>query len=213
MLDEVLNINVQLTTQLPAAELSTGEEISDAGLAEAVLAGDEHAFQEIFDRHSRRVTRVVSRFFRDRNEVEEMVQQSFTKAYFSLKSFRGSQQYSMTAWLTRIAVNICYDEFRRKQRRGESLFTEMSESESGYIEQIADGRTATAESSVAAADLLEKIMSGLDPRDRIAMTLVYSDQLSLDEAARAIGISTSNLKSRLYRCRNHVKTRFGHLFK
>jgi RNA polymerase sigma-70 factor, ECF subfamily len=213
MLDEVLNISAQMPSLLPADEMSDGAEMSDARLAEAVVAGDEDAFQQIFDRHTRGVTRVVSRFFRDRSEVEELVQQSFTKAYFSLKSFRGNEQHSMTAWLTRIAVNICYDEFRRKQRRGERLFTEMSETENVYIEQLADGRAGIAESSIAAADLLEKIMCDVDPRDRIAMTLVYSDQLSLEEAAHAIGISSSNLKSRLYRCRNQLKTRFGHLFK
>jgi len=213
MLDEVLNISIPMTSKLQAADPGDRGEMSDALLAEAVLAGDEQAFEVIFSRHTRHVTRVVSRFFRDRSEVEEFVQQSFTKAYFSLKSFRGTEQHSMTAWLTRIAVNICYDEFRRKQRRGESLFTDMSEAENGYIEQIADGRSRSPESSLVATQLLEKILAGLDPRDRIAMTLVYSDQCSLDEAAEAIGISSSNLKSRLFRCRGQIKARFGHLFK
>ncbi|MEP6946787.1 MAG: RNA polymerase sigma factor [Acidobacteriota bacterium] len=214
MLDEVLTIRLlTTTTTLPTIEFSAADAQSDERLAEAVLSGDEHAFAELFERHKRHVTRVVSRFFRDRSEVEEFVQQSFTKAYFSLSGFRGGQQHSMAAWLTRISVNICYDEFRRRQRRSESLFTEMSDDENSYLETLEDGRQPSPEHSVAAAHLVEKIMSGLDPNDRIAMTLVYSENYTLTEAADAIGITSSNLKSRLFRCRGQLKARFGHLFK
>lgn len=212
MLDEALNINLPTATST-TLEFTAAEPLSDEQLAAAVFTGDERAFGEIFERHKLHVTRVVSKFFRDRGEVEEFVQQSFTKAYFSLKSFRGGEQHSMAAWLTRISVNICYDEFRRRTRRGESLFTEMSDDENRYVEMLADGRQPSAENSVTASQLLEKVLSGLDPKDRVAMTLVYSEEYSLIEAADAIGITSSNLKSRLFRCRSQLKAKFGHLFK
>jgi RNA polymerase sigma-70 factor (ECF subfamily) len=210
MLDEVIDISLQSKPKLRSFEQP--DALADEALVDAVLAGDEHAFAVIFDRQKRHVTRVVGRFFSDRSEIEEFVQQSFTKAYFSLKSFRGGAEHSMAAWLTRISVNVCYDEFRRRQRRGESLFTEMSEDENGFLESLIDGREVSAESSVTHAALVEKVLSGLDARDRIAMTMVYSEDYSLSETAAAIGISTSNLKSRLFRCRNQLKARFGYLF-
>jgi len=159
------------------------------------------------------MTRVVGRYFNERADVEEFVQHCFAKAYFSLKNYRGGEDHSFKAWMTRIAVNVCYDEFRRRQRKAESLFTEMSEAEIDYIDAVADGRERPVDSALAAAQLVEKVLSVLDPKDRIAMTLVYSDDLSLSEAADAIGISASNLKSRLFRCRNQIRTRFGHLFR
>lgn len=212
MLEEALNINLQTTTQLSAIEFSDGSPVRDEQLVEAVLAGDESAFAEIFERYKRPMTRVVSRYFRERSEIEEFVQQSFTKAYFSLKRFRGGEQNSFPAWLTRIAINVCYDEFRRRERKGERLFAEMSDDENDYISAVADERERSADSKLIAAQLTEKLLAGLDARDRIAMMLIYSDDYSLKEAADAIGISTSNLKSRLFRCRNLIRKRFSHLF-
>lgn len=178
-----------------------------------MLGGDEQAFAEIFERHKLLVTRVVGRFFRNASEIEECVQSSWTKTYFSLKSFRGGRDDSFPAWLTRIAVNICYDEFRRRGRRPESRFTEMDDEGAAFIESLTDANAGSAETSLASAQLAEKILSSLDARDRIAMTLVYSEDYSLSEAAAIIGISTGNLKSRLFRCRNHIRERFGYLFK
>jgi RNA polymerase sigma-70 factor, ECF subfamily len=212
MLDEVLNSDLQRRARLTAIELKEGATASDSELAQAVLDGDGHAFAEIFERHKLLVTRVVGRFFRERGEIEECVQQAFTKAYFSLAKFRGGEGNSFPAWIMRIAVNICYDEFRRRQRKPESLFSEMGETENDYLDAMADRRETSTERSLVAAQLVEKITAGLDAKDRIAMTLVYCEEYTLDEVADAIGITRSNLKSRLFRCRTQIKKRFGHLF-
>lgn len=211
MLDEVLKTGLQTKTQFPAVVFDDDIPASDEMLVRSVLAGDETSFELLFDRYRRPIARVVGRFFREQADIEEFVQQAFTKAYFSLKDFRGDSPFK--GWITRIAVNVCYDEFRRRQRKGESLFAEMSSEETDYIETVIDRRQKSADSSVIAAQLVEKVMAGLDAEDRVAMTLVYSEEYSLDEAAAAIGITTSNLKSRLFRCRNHLKKRFGHFFK
>ena len=213
MLQEVLNINLQTNTRSQADVTTDITPVSDEQLVQAVLGGDETAFAVIFERYTRPMTRVVSRFFRERSDIEEFVQQSFTKAYFSLKKYRGGEDKSFPAWMTRIAVNVCYDEFRRRGRRAESLVTDLSSDESDYLETVADGREPSVERSLAARQLTEKILSVIDEQDRIAMILVYSEDYSLGEVAEAIGISTSNLKSRLFRCRNQIKSRFGHLFK
>ena len=212
MFDEVLKINLQREAQFPAIEFTDGPPLSDAKLVDNVLAGDEASFAEIFERYKKHVTRVVGRCFRDRSEIEEHVQQAFAKTYFSLKNFRGLQENSLAAWITKITVNVCYDEFRRRQRRSQSLFTEMTTEESEYVDSIVDNRAATPENMLLNAELADKILSGVDAKDRVALTLVYSQDYSLDEAANVLGITTSNLKSRLFRCRNHIKKRFSHLF-
>jgi RNA polymerase sigma-70 factor, ECF subfamily len=213
MFEEVINISLQREAQLQTIEFADDAPIADERLVQMTLAGDETAFAEIFERYRRPMTKVVARYFRERSEIEEFVQQGFTKAYFSLKNFRGGEDRSFAAWMTRIAINVCYDEFRRRGRKGESLFSEMSDAENDYLETIADGREASADRTLVAAQLAEKVMSSLDPKDRMAMTLVYSEDYSLSEVADAIGITTSNLKSRLFRCRNQIRTRFGHLFR
>ena len=88
----------------------------------------------------------------------------------------------------------------------------METDDTAFVESVSDGKAGTTETDLVSAQLAEKILSSLDARDRIAMTLVYSEDYSLTDAAEIIGISASTLKSRLFRCRNHIKQRFGHLF-
>src|SRR5262245_5059169 len=102
MLDEVLNINLQSTTQLAGLEPVVDATRTDEFLVRRVLDGDETAFAEIFERYKRQVTRTAGRFFRERSDIEECVQKSFAKAYFSLGKFRGGEERSLAAWLTRI---------------------------------------------------------------------------------------------------------------
>ncbi len=213
MAEEVINISLQRKAQLPTIEFAGDAPLADERLVRMTLEGDETAFAEIFERYRRPTARVVARYFRERSDIEEFVQQSFTKAYFSLKNFRGGEERSFAAWMTRIAVNVCYDEFRRRGRKAESLFSEMTDAENDYLDTVAEGRDTSADKSLIAAQLADKVLSSLDAKDRIAMTLVYSEDHSLDEVAEAIGITTSNLKSRLFRCRNQIRARFGHLFK
>ena len=212
MLDEVLTIPLQQEAQIPAIGFSDGTEATDEILVRAVLGGDEQAFAGLFERYRRLVTRVVARFFRDRAEIEEFAQQSFTKAYFSLNKFRGGRGDSFPAWITRIAVNVCYDEFRKRSRRGETSLADLDDNGGSAGQMIRDDRKPSVESSLAAAELAERILSSLDPKDRIALTLVYTEEYSLYDVANILGIPTSNLKSRLFRCRNQIKKRFGHLF-
>jgi RNA polymerase sigma-70 factor (ECF subfamily) len=212
MLDEVLNITLQSEAQLPALTVAENGPTSDDRLVELVLDGDNTAFAEIFERYKRHVTRTVGRFFAERNEVEEHVQQAFVKAFTSLAKYHGGEDNSFAAWMTRIATNVCYDEFRRRQRRGQSLFSEISSDEQDYVETLADGREPSPEQRTAARDIAIRVLAQLDPMDRFAMTLVYSEDRSLDEVSKVLGITVSNLKSRLFRCRNLIKKRYSHLF-
>lgn len=209
MHDEVLKASLQPSPETPTIPITYSDEVTDEILVSAVVAGDERSFSEIFDRYKRHVTRVVARFFNDRDDIEEFAQQSFTKAYFSLKNYRGVEEKSLPAWLSRIAVNVCYDEFRRRKRKGETTFTDLSDEETSFVETIVDDKARSEEDRLIAKQLADKVLSSLDPEDRIAVQLVYSEDLSLAEAAEIIGITTSNLKSRLFRCRNFIQKRFS----
>jgi RNA polymerase sigma-70 factor (ECF subfamily) len=213
MLDEVLNINLQSTAQLTGIDPAVEVTRSDEFLVRCVLEGDETAFAEIFERYKRTVTRSAGRFFRERADIEECVQKTFTKAYFSLAKFRGAEERSLAAWLTRIAVNVCYDEYRRRHKSSESLLTELSDDESDYLERVLDSNEISVEKQLIARQLAEKVLSFLDPKDRLAVMLVYSEDHSLAEVADKLGISISNLKSRLFRCRKSIKNRFQHLIR
>ncbi len=201
MTEEAVKLEQLINVRLP----STGEAGTDEELVRAVLDGDEAAFSEIFERYKRLVVHLVGRFFNRREMVEECSQVVFTKAYFSLKDFRGGQEKSFASWISRVAVNVCYDELRRRQRRPEDLFAELGTAESEYVENIAVG-TRDNENDLVNRELADKLLSALDAKDRLAVTLYHGEQMSVKEVAEAVGWSESNVKVRLMRTRNYLRT-------
>lgn len=178
---------------------------TDTALVEAVLAGDETAFTALFERYRRLVAHLVSRFFYQREEIEEFVQQSFTKVYFSLKNFRGEREKSFSSWLSKITVNLCYDELRRRGRQPENRFGDLTDEESEILEQAAETAAESAESFLIKRDLAEKLLSKLEASDRLALTLFYGEEHSVEEVAELVGWSPSNVKTRLFRARNYLR--------
>jgi RNA polymerase sigma-70 factor (ECF subfamily) len=193
-------------------EPAIGAALADDFLVEAVLAGDEAAFELIFNRYKRLVAHLAGKFFYNRGEVEEIVQQSFAKIYFSLKSFQGGRENSFSSWVSRITVNQCCDELRRRKRQPENTIADLSGEENGALENLfADVNSADAENSLINRDLAEKILSKLAADDRVAMTLHYAEELSVGEVARLVGWSESNVKIRLFRARNFLRKAFKSL--
>ncbi|MBP9110813.1 MAG: sigma-70 family RNA polymerase sigma factor, partial [Pyrinomonadaceae bacterium] len=92
-----------------AERLPVRAERTDNQLVEMVVAGDEAAFEEIFDRHKRLVAVVASRHFRRHEEVEEIVQIAFAKAFVEMSKFRGAYDRSFSSWLVTITSNTCLD--------------------------------------------------------------------------------------------------------
>lgn len=196
---------VALETSLNLAQAKTGEPTLDTELVQAVLAGDDAAFGLLFERYRRLVVHLVSRFFNSRELIEELTQQAFTKIYFSLENFRGEGEKSFQSWLSRLTINVCYDELRRRQRRPESLFTDLSNDDAEYVESIIGGESLNSEQSFINKDLAEKLLSGLDAKDRLALTLFYAEELSVSEVAEKVGWTNSNVKVRLMRTRKYLR--------
>ena len=188
-------------------EIASAQKNDDA-LVAAILTGDEAAFADLFERYRRLVAHLVSRFFYRREEIEEIVQQSFTKIYFSLKSFRGGQEKSLSAWLSKITVNICYDELRRRKRHPENRFADLSDEEHAILTDVAQSDSESAESFLIKRDLAEKLLSKLEASDRLALTLFYGEDCSVEEVAELVGWSPSNVKTRLFRARNYLRDVF-----
>ncbi|HVE58704.1 MAG TPA: RNA polymerase sigma factor [Pyrinomonadaceae bacterium] len=212
MIDETIKINPVRNVNLSATKLSEPSEITDDELVKLVLAGDEAAFACLFERYRKLVVHLVSRFFRQRQEIEDIVQQAFTKIYFALKDFRGGHDKSFSAWASRLTVNACYDELRRRRSRAENLFSEFTDEERTCFEQIAAENSPNAEKSLVTKDLAEKVLAQLDAKERLALTLLHGEDFSVAEVARLVGWSESNVKTRLFRCRNNLRNIFRHLF-
>jgi RNA polymerase sigma-70 factor (ECF subfamily) len=180
---------------------------SDAELVSQVRAGDEAAFEELFHRHRRRVALIASRFFRRREQIEEVVQESFTKAFFALGEFSNRQAESFGAWLARIAFNVCYDELRRLKRRPESSLSELDEDEADWLRERArsaqDARGV--ETDAVARELAAKLLARLSPEDRLVLVMLDVEGLSTLEISEVTGWSVSKVKVRAHRARAHLR--------
>jgi RNA polymerase sigma factor (sigma-70 family) len=169
--------------------------------------GEEQAFEEIVRLYSPRVFHIVSRFFRNRNTVEELAQEIFLKVYTQLGNYEG--RGSFEGWLSKIATNICLNALRSVKRRPESSITDLTEAEMKWMEQslgnIAIELHQSAESKIVAADLAEKLLQTLSPDDRLILILFEGDELSIKEVAEMTGWSESKIKTQLFRARGRMR--------
>lgn len=191
-----------------SSALATAEEPSDLALVNQARGGDDLAFEELFNRHRRRVALIAGRFFRQREQIEEVLQESFTKAYFALSDFSNTQENSFASWLARIAFNTCYDELRRMKRRPESSLTDVTEEESEWLKEQLFA-TASAGSDIEAAaisrDLATKLLARLSPEDRLVLVMLDAEGMSVAEIARIMKWSVPKVKVRAHRARAHLR--------
>ena len=180
-------------------------ELPDAELAARARDGDEPAFEELFLRHRRRVALIASRFFRERHQIEEVVQEAFTKAFFALGEFTGRRDASFAAWLARISFNACYDELRRQKRRPEGALEELTEEEAATLAERLRGEGSDAEGQAVSRDLAAKLLARLSPEDRLVLVLLDVEGLSVAEIAALLNWTGSKVKVRAHRARAHLR--------
>lgn len=176
---------------------------TDAELALAVRAGDEAAFEELFHRHRRRVALIAARFFAQREQIEEVAQETFAKAFFALGSYAETGENSFAAWLARIAFNVCYDELRRTQRRPERALDDLTEEDIAWLRRRVSDEAAgnDIESVAVSRDLAGKLLARLSPEDRLVLVLLDAEGLSVAEIAQITNWSRPKVKVRAHRAR------------
>jgi RNA polymerase sigma-70 factor (ECF subfamily) len=188
-----------------AVEAPLRVERSDNQLVDLVLAGDGTAFEQIFDRHKRMVALIARRYFRRPEEVEEIIQISFTKAYTEMAKFRGLHERSFSSWLVRITSNACFDMIRGQRRKPERLVCDLSEQEADTLLKLSATSTDSAEKSIVDRDLVDKLLVGMPVEDRVLLRMMYAEEMSVADIADALGCSNSNVKIRAWRARGVLR--------
>lgn len=183
------------------------QEATDDELVAAVRAGDEAAFTRLFERHRHLVSRLGYRFFPRREQVEEIIQEAFVKAYFALDGYQGGYEKSFVSWLARITVHTCYDELRRAKKRNESRLGDLTEEEAEYLtDRLRDlSASGNVEGSAISRDLANKLLARLKPEDRLVLTLLKQEELSIAEIAEATGWTSAKVKMRSHRAQQGLR--------
>jgi RNA polymerase sigma factor (sigma-70 family) len=155
--------------------------------------GDRSAYETIVNQFSPMVFRLISRFFRTREDVEDLAQDVFLKLFARIDQIRPDENFP--GWLARVTVNTCYDELRKKRRRKTALET--------YGPLIATETPAIA----TEPDRFGKIrlaLEELDPKFKVPLILKEVEEMSVEEIARTMGITQTNVKVRLFRARKKL---------
>lgn len=179
-------------------------EFSDADLVAAVVKGDMDAFELLFNRHRKRVGAIAGRFFQQPAQIEEIVQESFIKAYFGLPHFAHYNVDSFAAWLARIAFNNCYDELRKQSRKHEHSASEFNDRERQELRALTAAAPAL-ESTVINRDLANKLLRMLSAEDRLVLVLLDVEGMSVAEIARLMNWSSPKVKIRIFRARSDLR--------
>src|SRR5467141_5287310 len=179
----------------------------DRELVRRAQQEDQEAFEELVRRHQHRVFAVAGGILRRREDVEDIAQQVFVKAYFSIKRF--DQRAAFSTWLYKITVNECWDLLRKKRVRPLVFEAELNEEQSQVYQassEQSDGRPDAGE-RLAVRQQVEELMSCLDERDRTMLVLKEVQGFSVEEIAELMEINANTVKVRLFRARQRITER------
>jgi RNA polymerase sigma-70 factor, ECF subfamily len=186
----------------------------DATEAAAALArarhGDPDAFRALVERHSRRVFQLALRITGNEQDAEDVVQESFLRAYRQLGRFEARANFG--TWLYRIVANCAVDLMRTKWRRTDQHSREIGD---GWMETAATGFPGP-ERLAESAEIQHRVAAALDalsPLERAAFTLRHYEGRSIDEIGTTLNLGTSAAKHSVFRAVKKLRAALGPLRK
>src|SRR5258708_39916948 len=187
----------------PAAAKAPGAP-DDRELVRRAQAGDKEAFEGLVRRHQHRVFAVAGGILRRREDVEDIAQQVFVKAYFSLKRF--DQRAAFSTWLYKITVNECWDLLRKKKVRPLLYESDLSEEQNQQFTAAEKLESAAQDVSdkLEAQQRVEILLQGLDERDRMMLILKEVEGFAIEEIAEILALNANTVKVRLFRARRRI---------
>ncbi|MFT4651319.1 MAG: RNA polymerase sigma-70 factor (ECF subfamily) [Porticoccaceae bacterium] len=179
-------------------------EATDQQLVVRVQKGDKRAFDLLVLKYQGRMHAIVGRFVRDTDEVSDVVQEAFIKAYRALPNFRGESQFY--TWLYRIAVNTAKNYLVARSRRPPSSDIDVVDAEyydgSDYLKDLGTPENNLFRDELGA--LIHKAISDLPEDLRTAVTLREFEGLSYDEIAEIMDCPVGTVRSRIFRARETI---------
>ncbi len=169
-----------------------------------VKGGQSNAFSYIVEKYQDIVFSIALKVLRNRDDAEEMAQESFIKAYKSIHSFKGNAKFS--TWLYRITYNTCISEIRKRKMHFSS--TEEIEIRDETQEINLDG---IPEENRAKA--IKEAMNQLPEDEYTLILLYYFEEQSVEEIGKVTGLSESNTKVKLFRARKKLYTILNDMLK
>jgi len=195
-----------MAASAPAMALpgSLGEVRPDVELVRLCQNGTVAAFEELVHRHQQRVFALVAGILRRPQDVEDVAQQVFLKAYLGLRRF--DQRAAFSTWLYKIAVNECWDYLRKKKVRPLVYEADLSEEQVSQLDGILSSERPPQNPRDRAEirELLERILDALPEQDRQLLLLKEVEGFTVQELAEMLHLNVNTVKVRLFRARGRI---------
>lgn len=183
------------------------EQESDQELVRRVQKGDKRAFDLLVLKYQHKIIKLISRYIRDTDEVQDVAQEAFIKAYRALANFRGESAFY--TWLYRIAINTAKNYLVAQGRRPPGSDIELEDA------LIMEGESAlknneTPEGLALTEEIQQVILKTIEelPEElRTAITLRELEGLSYEEIAEAMSCPVGTVRSRIFRAREAIDTK------
>jgi len=183
--------------------------LSEPELIAHAISGLRGAFRTIMQRHNQPLFRVARGIVTDDAEAEDVVQETYVRAFAALGTFRG--EASLLTWLTRIAINEARERLRRRKRQTVPLDqVDLAQANGAYVVTFPGGQPiCNPEAEAARAQirlLLERAVDGLGEPFRLVFILRDVQGYSVEETATLLDIRPETVKTRLHRARKQLRT-------
>ena len=200
-----MNQNLQ-TLSAESSEMNSPFKLTDEKLIARFQDGDINAYNELVDRYKDRLLNFVFRYFNNREQAEDVVQETLIKLYTHASYYKNIAKFS--TWLYTIAKNNALTELRKnKRKRTDSLWT--NEGKPIDIETKGDSLEKTVHNEIA-VEALKRYLDEIPENFRIAVVLRDFQELSYEEISKILEIPIGTIKSRINRGRIQLSEKMKH---
>jgi len=200
-----VNKNIKVEEKLMESRPVNPERAIDQKLVEKAQRGDKKAFGMLVEKYQRRLNRLLSRMVRDQSEIEDIVQDSFIKAYRAINNFRGDSAFY--TWLYRIGINTAKNHLVKLGKRPKAM-NEVDIEEIENFEDAPDLRNhETPESTMMSSEIVASVnqtIEALPSELREAISLREMDGLSYEEISDLMNCPIGTVRSRIFRAREVI---------
>jgi RNA polymerase sigma factor (sigma-70 family) len=177
------------------------KKLSDIELVKQALNGNDSAYAELMNRYKKKVEIIVSRLVKKEFDVEDLVQEIFTKAFTSLSTFKS--EFSFSTWLYKIATNHCIDHIRKRKISTYSLDEELELEEDTVHREIPDwSKTPDYELlRKEKSEIIHQAINSLPEHYRKVIILRHFEDKSYEEIAKELKLPIGTVKVHLFRAR------------
>lgn len=202
----IVGVSIRASFACLGGRDNTVETDPDLRLLEQCRQGNTHAFESLFRKYQAYVFNIALGMLSNNEDAADITQETFLRLHRTLESFRGDSSFS--TWLYRVTVNLCITELRR---RGRNRFQFLDDLEHDEEAQLSEEHGPTPDEAIELEEerrVVHQVLRTLPPDYRAIMVLRHFQQLAYEEIAEVLGLTLSQVKTRLFRARKMFKDRF-----